>query len=233
LKGFAFPRAFRDSSLAESLARNMRELVTFMNTFVVRFDDGAQNLTLPADLTVVGDVSATDGTFTGAVAGASGTFTGAVAGASGAFTGALTTGGVNVDVVTRWGAKQGRITSDQSISAGTPTEIDWNSTVFDNGGYSDLANNAFVVPTGAGGMHFVYAHVEWAASVPTQARLEVMVNGSSQGFLTRVPAGTNYNGLSGGALLNLSAGDEVTLEVWYQSASQVRASFSHWSIFRV
>ena len=57
MKGFAFPRQFRQSSLAESLSRNMRELTTFVNSFVVRFDSDGSSLSLPGDVSVTGDTT--------------------------------------------------------------------------------------------------------------------------------------------------------------------------------
>lgn len=56
MRGFALPRAFRKEGLAESLSRNFRELTTFINTFVVRFESDADTVALPGDLTVAGDV---------------------------------------------------------------------------------------------------------------------------------------------------------------------------------
>ena len=61
MRGFAFPRQFRQSTLAESLSRNMRELITFLNSFVVRFDDDGETLTLPGAATVGGVLSADGG----------------------------------------------------------------------------------------------------------------------------------------------------------------------------
>lgn len=63
-KGFAFPRQFgRDpKDLPSALSRNNRELVAFLNAFVVRTDDDG-NVTIEGDLHVTGDITA-DGTIT-------------------------------------------------------------------------------------------------------------------------------------------------------------------------
>jgi len=58
MKGFAFPRHFKSAaSLLSTLSRNNRELLAFLNSFVVRFDADASTLTLPGNLSVAGDLS--------------------------------------------------------------------------------------------------------------------------------------------------------------------------------
>lgn len=57
MKGFALPRQFRKASLEEALSRNMRELVSFLNSFVVRFESDGTTLLLPGDVTVSGDTT--------------------------------------------------------------------------------------------------------------------------------------------------------------------------------
>lgn len=70
MRGFALPRAFRKEGLAESLSRNFRELTTFINTFVVRFETDASTVALPGDLTVAGDADVTgDLAVTGTITG--------------------------------------------------------------------------------------------------------------------------------------------------------------------
>ena len=55
MKGFASSRRFRgEETLASTLGRNWRELTTFINTHVVRFESDATNVVLPGDLTVGG-----------------------------------------------------------------------------------------------------------------------------------------------------------------------------------
>lgn len=66
-RGFAFPRSFRKDTLAESLSRNMRELTTYLNTWVVRFEADGTSLDLPGTLDVTGNTTL-DGTLS--VAGA-------------------------------------------------------------------------------------------------------------------------------------------------------------------
>lgn len=60
MEGFAFPRRFVKDGLAESLSKNMRALLAFLNERVVRYDAGGTNVTLPGNLTVDGDIDVTD-----------------------------------------------------------------------------------------------------------------------------------------------------------------------------
>jgi len=58
VKGFAFPRRFKSAaSLLATLTRNNRELLAFLNNFVIRFDADGSTVTLPGDLSVAGDLS--------------------------------------------------------------------------------------------------------------------------------------------------------------------------------
>ena len=64
-KGFASPTQFRGDDIKNALIRNWRQLVTFINTWVVTYDTDATTLALPGDVTVAGDLTVT-GTFGGA-----------------------------------------------------------------------------------------------------------------------------------------------------------------------
>lgn len=58
MKGFAFGRRFRSaSSLLPTLTRNNRELLAFLNSFVVRFDSDGSTVTLPGDMSVAGSIT--------------------------------------------------------------------------------------------------------------------------------------------------------------------------------
>ncbi len=58
MKGFAFPRRFKSAdSLLATLSRNNRELLAFLNNFVIRFDSDGSTVTLPGDLSVAGGLT--------------------------------------------------------------------------------------------------------------------------------------------------------------------------------
>lgn len=58
MEGFAFPRRFVKDGLAESLSKNMRALLAFLNERVVRYDAGGVDVTLPGGLTLGGPMDA-------------------------------------------------------------------------------------------------------------------------------------------------------------------------------
>lgn len=221
MKGFAFPRQFRAASLAESLSRNNRELVSFLNSYVVRFESDASTLLLPGDVTVAGAT-----TLEGLDVNGDATFP---AGSIDDVNGLLFSG---------LGASMSRRTSDQSISATTTTVVDWNTEDYDShGSIADIANNRFEVPTGCGGLWLVTAHVTWAGTAPNQADLRVGVNGSDGRYLVRGDGTSTFKGVTGSTVLDLSAGDQVDVRVYYSTASIVRSdaggNFSHASFVKI
>lgn len=252
MKGFALPRQFREKSLSESLSRNFRELTSFLNSFVVRFEPDGSSLLLPGDVTVDGVTQVqrldyhtpTDGD--GHLGFSSGNYLTHDAGAFTRFRSFSSPSYTNIGDINDDGlmfggngARVSRTTSDQSISAATTTVVDWNTEAFDShGSIVDLANNTFDIPTGMGGLWLVMASVSWAAADPGTADLRVGVNGSDDVYLLRGGASIGtYAGVHGATLLSLSAGDTVDVRVRYTNASVVRSdangTFSHASIVKI
>ena len=57
-KGFASPAQYRGDDYKTALIRNWRALVTFLNTWAVRYDSDGTNLTVAGDLVVTGNLGA-------------------------------------------------------------------------------------------------------------------------------------------------------------------------------
>ena len=55
-KGFASPTQFKGEDIKNALIRNWRNLTTYINTWVVKYDANGIDLELAGDLTVAGNI---------------------------------------------------------------------------------------------------------------------------------------------------------------------------------
>lgn len=116
-----------------------------------------------------------------------------------------------------------RKSADQTaLVTGTATKLTFDTTIFDDAGYFDNANDRFVVPTGYGGVHRVsgvIAYVPAATSAGLYTRIHV--NGSLRAvvLVPSVNSATIGSVVGISTLLNLVAGDYVELYALHQTGS--------------
>lgn len=242
MKGFALPRQFRQNSLAESLSRNMRELVSFLNSYVVRFESDGSTLILPGRVEGQEVAYHTPGGGDGHLGYSDGDnyLTHDSVGKTrfrsynGSYTnvadidddGLLLASGKTIRS-TGVGASMYRTGADQSISSGVATVLGLNAIAFDTSPDSDLADSAnsrFVIPTGFGGLWAYTVETSWGGGTPpTDVYVRPRVN-TSPGGLHRNGSVSTYDGIGGSGLLNVSAGDTVDFLVTMNANFHVRGS---------
>ena len=116
--------------------------------------------------------------------------------------------------------------ADQSISSGTWTKItnlgteEWDT---DNG----FASNAYTVPTGKGGRYCIYFGLRFPAIDSGETMLaEVKVNDDGVDWsdvqITSGSTDANLQG-NGSLIVNLAAGEEVTMNVYHNEGSSINA----------
>lgn len=114
-----------------------------------------------------------------------------------------------VDIGGMWSMRK---SSSQTLSNSGFDEVTFDTTVADAGGsVIDLANNRFVAPTD--GFYLAVVNWMWEATVPSDADVQVLVNGVNQPTLIRGNVGSGYNTREATVPLNLGEGDLVTLEI--------------------
>ena len=106
--------------------------------------------------------------------------------------------------------------TDQNISNTTETQVVFNTEVADTD--NAFSSNAFTVPTGKGGLYFIYFQLTYATGTDGTFQHTLKINGSydaNSGFRTN---GMNdyYDTNMYGRIINLSAGDVLTV-ITYQS----------------
>jgi len=122
-----------------------------------------------------------------------------------------------------------RAITDQSISAATLTEVDFGATISDEGSVADLANNGFTVPSGAGGIWLVNAVISYEDTVGADTRISYAVNDvTTHPFAVRLLETQANFGQKAGAVrpLDLSVGDTVTVDIYFQQAGNTRGGAS-------
>jgi len=106
--------------------------------------------------------------------------------------------------------------SDQNISHNTETQVVFNTEVADTD--NGFSSNAYTVPTGKGGLYFIYFQLTFSTSVDGSFQHTLKINNtydSNSGF--RVNGMHDYyDSNMYGRIINLSAGDVLTL-LTYQS----------------
>ena len=120
------------------------------------------------------------------------------------------------------------LTSNQSVSNATATKVNFDSVIFDtNSVYDNITDYDVTIPTGEGGKYWLYSRC-WLDAVDGEAEVgtvRVYLNGSlasNPTFLAGVTGSTGDGGklyMQVSGLINLSAGDVLTVFVYHNSGS--------------
>jgi len=116
-----------------------------------------------------------------------------------------------------------RNTSNQTFSSGATTQISFPNEVFDTD--SAFASNGFTVPAGQGGKYFFYFTFVYTNPNASGYRIVYIVkNGGNVVELQTQGDDTATQLINGSALLDLSAGDFIDLDVYQNSGSSLNSS---------
>ena len=120
------------------------------------------------------------------------------------------------------------LTSNQSISNATETKVNFDSVIFDTDNvYDNTIDYDVTIPTGKGGKYWIYSRC-WLDAVDGEnevGTVRVYVNGSlatNPTFLSGVTGSIGDGGklyLEVSGLINLSAGDVLTVFVYHNSGT--------------
>lgn len=102
-------------------------------------------------------------------------------------------------------------TSNQSISAGVPAKVTFDSVEFDTNGAWSNANDRFTVPAGMGGYYRVSFYMYMTGTLGGSDYAEIQIGGTNR---MRLPMGSL---VSGTIDMSLAAAD--TLELWISTAA--------------
>ena len=119
------------------------------------------------------------------------------------------------------------LNSAQNVSDATQTTIVFNSEVFDSDSAYDTSNGKFTVPSGEGGKYYVYASCMRNNFFNSRYIVYISVGGK-----TKIKAeernsdtgGTTFDTVGVGGILDLSAGDEVTVSLYQNSGDSAGAN---------
>ena len=107
--------------------------------------------------------------------------------------------------------------SGQNIDSGTTTIVTLDTEIFDTD--SAFASNKFTVPSGEGGKYYVSAAIRADASWAATGQFNVMVFVGSTGdnglFASYNIAASNGNGGAVSGILDLPAGEEITMRIFH------------------
>lgn len=109
----------------------------------------------------------------------------------------------------------------QSISSSVQTALTMNAEVFDTHGFHDNStnNNRLLVPPGLGGVYLLNGGILSTAGTAFRWIFGWKKNDSESGYISESriqPAGTDFN-MSAVAVVNLLAGDYVTLYIYHEA----------------
>ena len=113
-----------------------------------------------------------------------------------------------------WSVKR---TSNQSISNGTQTQVQWDSEIFDT--QNAFASNAFTVPSGQGGYYNVGFFINWQGTWSAQVIQYIRVNSSPVATFMEQKTG-NEMGEGGSQLVQVSAGNTIDIAVYQTGGTQ-------------
>ena len=118
----------------------------------------------------------------------------------------------------RVGARAYR-SSNQTISTGTSTQIQFNAESWDpNGDFDSSTGYDYVVPTGEGGKYLVTASLDQGVNVDqTFCRLYITVNGGAAALSYLKTSGTSEQSSQASDIIDLSAADSV--EIFFHHAA--------------
>ena len=108
------------------------------------------------------------------------------------------------------------LSSSPSISNTTITTITLNAEIFDTDSAYDTSNGKFTVPSGEGGKYFINVAARLSNWNVTQQNLYVYVGSTAKLIHENGDHQGDNNSVQHSAILNLSAGDEVTMR-FYQN----------------
>lgn len=114
------------------------------------------------------------------------------------------------------------LSSSQNISTATKTVITFDTEVLDSNSAYNTSNGKFTVPSGEGGKYYVYASLMRNNFTGGRYIVYIDVNGT-----TKIKAeernsdsgGTTFDTVGTGGILDLSASDEVTVNLYQSSGS--------------
>jgi len=130
-------------------------------------------------------------------------------------TGATTLAGAGLSMTPSFSAT---LSSNQSVSDSVTTEILFNSEHFDTNSAYNTANGRFTVPTGEGGKYLFSVSVRFNNATSNRNAIDIQKNQSSDGQNVAFEGtGGQYLALSGSVVMNLSAGDYVSV-LYYQTS---------------
>jgi hypothetical protein len=108
------------------------------------------------------------------------------------------------------------LSSSPSISDTTITTITLNAEIFDTDSAYDTSNGKFTVPSGEGGKYFINVATRLTNWNVSQQNLYVYVGSTAKLIHENGDQQGDNNSVQHSAILNLSAGDEVTMR-FYQN----------------
>ena len=145
----------------------------------------------------------------------------------------------NMKAVPAWHA---HLSSSQDVSNGAQTVILFNTEVLDSNGAYNTSNGKFTVPSGLGGKYFVYAQCMRNNHFNSRYIVYIGVGGT-----TKIKAedrnsdtgGTTFQTVQVAGILDLNAGDEVTVSLYQNTGGDAGAngssseSLSHFMGYRL
>ena len=119
------------------------------------------------------------------------------------------------------------LNSSQNVGNTAQTTIVFNSEVFDSDSAYNTSNGKFTVPSGEGGKYYVYASLMRNNFFNSRYIVYIAVGGT-----TKIKAeernsdtgGTTFDTVGVGGILDLSAGDEVTVSLYQNSGDSAGAN---------
>ena len=126
--------------------------------------------------------------------------------------------------------------SDQTVTANAFTTVTFWSVETDT--ESMYASNKITIPSGKGGKYFIAATVQLnsATDINTVA-LRIRTNDNATNFLYVQHRHTNFDSLTVSGARNLSAGDNLTLDIYHSDGSdktiEANDYQANWVVYRI
>ena len=110
------------------------------------------------------------------------------------------------------------LSSTQNASNNVTTEIVFNSKHFDTDSAYNTSNGRFTVPAGEGGKYLFSVSLRFNNATSNRNAVDIQINGSADGQNVAFEnTGAQYMNLSGSVIMNLNAGDYVSV-LYYQTS---------------
>ena len=123
-------------------------------------------------------------------------------------------------------------TTTQSYANSTFTTINFDGKLVDT--YSAMSAGSYTIPVT--GVYKLFCHVLWAASPGSQSIIQVSKNGSTSGIASNgriYDSDTNLKNMSGSIMLDLKAGDVITIQAYQSSGGSINLTTAEMSIERI